>query len=33
MLQVAVYAGIPAGNRAFAIAQRVLADLAAQERS
>ena len=24
LLQVAVYAGIPAGNRAFAIAQRVL---------
>jgi alkylhydroperoxidase/carboxymuconolactone decarboxylase family protein YurZ len=25
LLQVAVYAGAPAGNRAFAIAQRVLA--------
>ena len=29
LLQVAVYAGVPAANRAFAIAQRVLADLAA----
>jgi 4-carboxymuconolactone decarboxylase len=27
LLQVAVYAGVPAGNRAFAIAQRVLAEL------
>jgi 4-carboxymuconolactone decarboxylase len=26
LLQVAVYAGVPAGNRAFAVAQRVLAD-------
>lgn len=26
LLQVAVYAGVPAGNRAFAIAQRVLAE-------
>src|SRR5579875_4048666 len=26
LLQVAVYAGVPAGNRAFAIAQRVLDD-------
>ena len=26
LLQVAVYAGVPAANRAFAIAQRVLAD-------
>jgi 4-carboxymuconolactone decarboxylase len=33
MLQVAVYAGVPAANRGFAIVQRVLADLAAQERS
>jgi 4-carboxymuconolactone decarboxylase len=33
LLQVAVYAGVPAANRAFAIAQRVLAELAAQERS
>ena len=29
LLQVAVYAGVPAANRAFAIAQRVLAALAA----
>jgi len=27
LLQVAVYAGVPAANRAFAIAQRVLAEL------
>ena len=26
LLQVAVYAGVPAANRAFAVAQRVLAD-------
>jgi alkylhydroperoxidase/carboxymuconolactone decarboxylase family protein YurZ len=26
LLQVAIYAGVPAANRAFAIAQRVLAD-------
>jgi 4-carboxymuconolactone decarboxylase len=26
LLQVAVYAGVPAGNRAFAITQRVLAE-------
>jgi alkylhydroperoxidase/carboxymuconolactone decarboxylase family protein YurZ len=26
LLQVAVYAGVPAANRAFAIAQRVLAE-------
>jgi 4-carboxymuconolactone decarboxylase len=26
LLQVTVYAGVPAGNRAFAIAQRVLAE-------
>jgi 4-carboxymuconolactone decarboxylase len=34
LLQVAVYAGVPASNRAFAIAQRVLAEAAApgQER-
>jgi 4-carboxymuconolactone decarboxylase len=31
LLQVAVYAGVPAGNRAFAIAQRVLAQTAAPE--
>lgn len=28
LLQVAVYAGVPAANRAFAVAQRVLAELA-----
>ena len=28
LLQVAVYAGVPAANRAFAVAQSVLADLA-----
>jgi 4-carboxymuconolactone decarboxylase len=28
LLQVAVYAGVPAANRAFAIAQRVLAEAA-----
>ncbi len=28
LLQVAVYAGVPAANRAFAIAQRVIAELA-----
>ena len=32
LLQVAVYAGVPAANRAFAIAQGVLAQLAADER-
>ena len=32
LLQVAVYAGVPAANRAFAIAPRVLAQLAADER-
>ena len=32
LLQVAVYAGVPAGNRAFAIAQRVLAELDASGR-
>ncbi len=31
LLQVAVYAGVPAANRAFAIAQGVLAQLAADE--
>jgi 4-carboxymuconolactone decarboxylase len=31
LLQVAVYAGVPAGNRAFAIAQRVLAETPAPE--
>jgi 4-carboxymuconolactone decarboxylase len=29
LLQVAVYAGVPAANRAFAVAQRVLAESAA----
>ena len=29
LLQVAVYAGVPAGNRAFAVAQRALAEAAA----
>jgi 4-carboxymuconolactone decarboxylase len=28
LLQVAIYAGVPAANRAFAIAQRVLAEVA-----
>jgi alkylhydroperoxidase/carboxymuconolactone decarboxylase family protein YurZ len=28
LLQVGVYAGVPAANRAFAVAQRVLADSA-----
>jgi 4-carboxymuconolactone decarboxylase len=32
LLQVAIYAGVPAGNRAFAIAQRVLAELDASGR-
>jgi 4-carboxymuconolactone decarboxylase len=27
LLQVAIYAGVPAANRAFAIAQEVLAEL------
>src|SRR5713226_3482859 len=31
LLQVAVYAGVPAANRAFAIAQRVLAEPAARQ--
>jgi 4-carboxymuconolactone decarboxylase len=30
LLQVAVYAGVPAANRAFAVAQRVLAEAAQQ---
>ena len=33
LLQVAVYAGVPAANRAFAIAQRVLAELMEREPS
>jgi 4-carboxymuconolactone decarboxylase len=32
LLQVAIYAGVPAANRAFAVAQGVLAELA-QEQS
>ncbi len=28
LLQVAVYAGVPAANRAFSVAQRVLAEVA-----
>jgi 4-carboxymuconolactone decarboxylase len=32
LLQVAIYAGVPAGSRAFAIAQRVLAELDASGR-
>lgn len=32
LLQVAVYAGVPTANRAFAIAQRVLGELAADDR-
>ena len=31
LLQVAVYAGVPAANRAFAVAQRVFADTALGE--
>jgi 4-carboxymuconolactone decarboxylase len=31
LLQVAVYAGVPAANRAFAVAQRVLSELGARE--
>jgi 4-carboxymuconolactone decarboxylase len=31
LLQVAVYAGVPAANRGFAVAQGVLAELAAQD--
>jgi alkylhydroperoxidase/carboxymuconolactone decarboxylase family protein YurZ len=27
LLQVTIYAGVPAGNRAFAVAQRVLDDV------
>ena len=30
LLQVAVYAGVPAGNRAFAVAQRALAEAAGE---
>jgi 4-carboxymuconolactone decarboxylase len=31
LLQVALYAGVPAGNRAFAVAQRVLSEVGAGE--
>lgn len=31
LLQVGVYAGVPAANRAFAVAQRVLAEVAAEQ--
>ena len=31
LLQVAVYAGVPAANRAFAVAQRVLSEVSAAE--
>ena len=31
LLQVAVYAGVPAANRAFAVAQRVLSEAGASE--
>jgi 4-carboxymuconolactone decarboxylase len=31
LLQVAVYAGVPAANRAFAVAQRVLAEVGAAD--
>jgi 4-carboxymuconolactone decarboxylase len=31
LLQVAVYAGVPAANRAFAVAQRVLSEVGARE--
>ncbi len=31
LLQVAVYAGVPAANRAFAVAERVFAEIAAGE--
>jgi 4-carboxymuconolactone decarboxylase len=31
LLQVAIYAGVPAANSAFAVAQRVLAELAAED--
>jgi 4-carboxymuconolactone decarboxylase len=32
LLQVAIYAGVPTANRAFAIAQRTLAELADDDR-
>jgi 3-oxoadipate enol-lactonase/4-carboxymuconolactone decarboxylase len=31
LLQVGIYAGVPAANSAFAVAQRVLAELAAED--
>ncbi|MEJ2885937.1 4-carboxymuconolactone decarboxylase [Actinomycetospora aeridis] len=33
LLQVGVYAGVPAANRAFAVAQRVLAELEGSDRT
>jgi 4-carboxymuconolactone decarboxylase len=33
LLQVAVYAGVPAANSAFAVAQRVLAEMAEEEEN
>ena len=33
LLQTAIYCGVPAANAAFAVAQRVLADIAAEEAS
>jgi len=33
LLQVAVYAGVPAGNRAFAVAQRALQEALPEEQS
>ena len=33
LLQTAIYCGAPAANAAFAVAQRVLADIAAEETS
>jgi 4-carboxymuconolactone decarboxylase len=33
LLQVAIYAGVPAANRAFAVAQRVLTETAGEARS
>ncbi len=32
LLQVAVYAGVPAANRAFGVAQRVLAEIGEDSR-
>lgn len=33
LLQVAIYAGVPTGNRAFAVAQRVLDDIKNENKS